>query len=158
VRTDAGRLTRDWLESVITAGLSAAHYVELVGVVTMVTGVDFFARALGIAPFRLPEPRAGVPTRRLPPAARPGGAWVPMIAPEDARGPDADVYGDGGFMPNIMRALSLVPGEVRMLRRLAGTHYLPVEQIPDPTARRALDRMQIELVAARVSALNECFY
>ena len=81
-----------------------------------------------------------------------------MIAPEDASGPDADVYGDGGFMPNIMRALSLVPDEVRMLRRLAATHYLAVEQIPDPTARRALDRMQIELVAARVSALNECFY
>ena len=107
---------------------------------------------------RLPEPRAGVPTRRLPPAARPGGAWVPMIAPEDASGPDADVYGDGGFMPNIMRALSLVPDEVRMLRRLSATHYLPVEQIPDPMARRALDRMQIELVAARVSAVNECFY
>ena len=158
VRTDPGRLTRDWLDSVIAAGLSMAHYVELVGIVTMVTGVDFFARALGIAPFRLPEPCAGVPSRRLPPAARPGVAWVPMIAPEDASGPDADVYGDGAFMPNIMRALSLVPDELRMLRRLSATHYLPVEQIPDPMARRALDRMQIELVAARVSALNECFY
>src|SRR6059036_2052732 len=36
VRTDAGRLTRDWFEGVIAAGLTAAEYVELVGVVTMV--------------------------------------------------------------------------------------------------------------------------
>jgi hypothetical protein len=158
VRTDAGRLTRDWFEGVVAAGLPATHYVELVGIVTMVAGVDFVARALGLPPFRLPEPRAGIPTRRVPPAARPGVSWVPMIAPEDATGPDADVYGDGGFIPNIMRALSLVPDEVRMLRRLASTHYLAVQQIPDPTARRALDRTQIELVAARVSALNECFY
>jgi alkylhydroperoxidase family enzyme len=28
----------------------------------------------------------------------------------------------------------------------------------NPSARRDLDRLQIELVAARVSALNECFY
>ena len=57
-----------------------------------------------------------------------------------------------------MRALSLVPDEVRMLRRLSEAHYLPIEKIPDPTCHRALDRMQMELVAARVSALNECFY
>ena len=158
VRTDAGRLTRDWYAGVTAAGLSAAEYVELVGVVTMVAGVDFFARAAGIPPFRLPEPLPGEPARRLPPAARPGLAWVPTIAPEEASGPEADMYGDGAFVPNIMRALSLVPDEVRMLRRLSAAHYLPIEQIPDPTARRTLDRMQMELVAARVSALNECFY
>ena len=80
-----------------------------------------------------------------------------MIAPEDAIGPEADLYG-GGFVPNIMRALSLVPDEVRALRRSSAAHYVPVEQIPDPTVRRALARPQMEFVAARVSALNECFY
>jgi len=48
--------------------------------------------------------------------------------------------------------------EVRALRRSSGAHYVPVEQIPDPTVRRALARPQMEFVAARVSALNECFY
>src|SRR5438552_2311154 len=81
-------------------------------------------------------------------------AWGPII--EERTGPQADLYGDGAFIPNIVRALSLVPDEVRMLRRLSDTHYLAIEKIPDPTARRALDRMQMELVAARVSALNEC--
>ena len=80
-----------------------------------------------------------------------------MIAPEDAVGPEADLY-SGGFVPNIMRALSLVPDEARALRRTAGAHYVAVEQIPDPTVRRALTRPQMELVAARVSAINECFY
>ena len=80
-----------------------------------------------------------------------------MIAPEGAVGPEADLYG-GGFVPNIMRALSLVPDEVRALRLSSSAHYVPVEQIPDPTVRRALTRPQMEFVAARVSALNECFY
>ena len=61
-------------------------------------------------------------------------------------------------MPNIVRALSLVPDHVRLLRELSASHYMAFERIPDPSVRNALDRMQIELVAARVSAMNECFY
>jgi hypothetical protein len=158
VRTDPGRLSRRWFDGVMASGLDAPRYVELIGVVTLATGVDFFTRALGIAPFPMPEPQPGAPSRRLPSGAKPGTAWVPMIAPEDARGPEADLYGDAPIVPNIVRALSLVPAEVRALRRSADAHYLPVAQIGDPSARRALDRMQMELVAARVSALNECFY
>ena len=77
---------------------------------------------------------------------------------EDATGPEVDLYGDAPFIPNIVRALSLVPGEVRALRKSSDSHYVSVAQIGDPTVRRSLDRMQMELVAARVSALNECFY
>jgi hypothetical protein len=62
------------------------------------------------------------------------------------------------MVPNIMRALSLVPDAARMLRRLSAAHYIREDQIPDPTIRRILDRSQMELVAARVSALNQCFY
>lgn len=158
IRIDAGRLDRTWFDAVLAAGLAQPAYVELVGIVTMVAGIDYFARALGIPAFPLPEPLPGEPSRHAPAGARASGGWLPMIAPEDATGPEADLYGDAGFVPNIMRALSLVPDEVRMLRRLSDVHYLPIPSIPDPTARRALDRMQMELVAARVSALNQCFY
>jgi hypothetical protein len=158
VRTDPARLSRAWFDRRITSGLGEAEYVELIGVITMVTGLDFFARAFGIPPFPLPEPIAGKPSRRLPDTAKPGTAWVPTIAPSDATGPEAGLYGDAPFIPHIVQALSLVPDEVRMLRTSSSAHYLPVAEIGDPSARRALDRMQMELIAARVSVLNECFY
>lgn len=158
VRTDPARLSRSWFDAVIADDLDVARYVELIGVVTMLTGVDYFARSLGVAPFALPEPLPGEPSRYVPAGAKPGTAWVPMLAPEDASGPEADLYPAGAVIPNIVRALSFVPAEVRVLQTLAAAHYLPVAQITDPTARRTLDRMQIELVAARVSALNQCFY
>jgi hypothetical protein len=81
-----------------------------------------------------------------------------MIAPEDASGPEADLYPEAPFIPNIVRAMSLVPDEVRALCRSSDAHYVPVAQIGDVTIRRALERAQMELVAARVSSLNECFY
>jgi hypothetical protein len=182
VRADPARLSRPWFDTVIAGGpaagvrsagplpvgslqgaksqtlLGVAPYVELLGVVTMLTGVDYFARALGLAPFPLPEPVAGAPSHHVPVSAKPGTAWVPMIAPEDACGPEADLYPAGAMIPNIVRALSLVPAEVRMLLTMAAAHYLRIEQLVDPMARRSLDRLQIELVAARVSALNQCFY
>jgi hypothetical protein len=158
VRSDPARLSRSWFDAVIAGGLDVPAYVELIGVVAMITGVDYFARSLGIAPFSLPEPLPGAPSRYLPASAKAGTAWVPMIAPEDASGAEADLYPPGDIIPNIVRALSLVPAEVRVLQTLASAFYLPMEQISDPTARRALDRLQMELVAARVSALNQCFY
>lgn len=158
IRSDPARLSRQWFESVVPGVLPDTHYVELVGVVTMMAGLDNFARALGIAPFDLPEAVPGEPARRRPPAAKGGSAWVPMIDPQDATGPEADMYPNEGFVPNIVRALSLVPDQVRALRLSSDAHYLTVSRIPDPTARRSIDRMQMELVAARVSALNECFY
>jgi hypothetical protein len=158
IRTDPARLSRSWFEAVIAGGLEIARYVELVGVTTLTAGLDFFARALGIPPLPLPAPLPGEPSRHRPAAAKPGTAWVPMIDPADATGPEADLYGGGDLVPHIMRALSLVPDEVRALRLSSDAHYVPVAQIGDPTVRRALERPQIELLAARVSALNECFY
>src|SRR5207244_248074 len=114
--------------------------------------------ALWGAPLPLPTPLAGEPSRHRPAGAQDGGAWVPIIDPADASGPEADLYGGGDFVPNIVRAMSLVPDEVRVLRRSTDAHYVPVAQIPDPTYHRALARPQMELIAARVSALNQCFY
>jgi hypothetical protein len=158
VRTDPARLSRPWFDAVIADGLAVPAYVELVAIVTMVTGMDYFARALGVAQFPLPVPLPGEPSCQVPGAATAGTAWVPMIAPEDAAGAEADLYPPAAMIPNIVRALSVVPAEARALQMLSASHYLPVEQIIDPTARRALERPQMELIAARVSALNQCFY
>jgi alkylhydroperoxidase family enzyme len=158
VRSDPARLSRRWFEETLDAGLSDAEYVEAVGVVTLLAGADYFCRALGIPVFPLPEPLPGEPSRQRPLAAKPGSAWVPMIAPEDAEGPESDLYPEAPMIPNIMRALSLVPDHARTLQTSSNAHYVAVESIADPTVRRDLDRLQMELVASRVSALNECFY
>jgi alkylhydroperoxidase family enzyme len=155
VRSDPARLSRRVFQAALDAGLSDGEYVEAVGIVALTAGLDTQCRALGIPPFPLPGALPGAPSGHRPQGLREGIAWVPVLAPEDATGPDADVYGGSDFVPNIVRALSLVPDHVRALRSWSEAHYVDLR---DLDARRAIDRQQIELVAARVSALNECFY
>lgn len=158
VRTDSGRLTRSWFERAIASGIAEGPYVEVVGIATLLAGIDYFCRALGAPPLPLPEPLPGAPSRREPAGLRSGIAWVPLLAPEDASGPEADLYDAAPMIPNIARALSSVPDHVRLLQRATRSHYVALSDLGDPMKGRAIDRVQIELVAARVSAINECFY
>ena len=157
IRDDSQRLSRGWFDRVRAAGVEEGPYVEAVGVVTFTAGLDFCCRALGIPPFALFAPAPGEPSQHRPENLRSGVAWVAMLAPEDATGPEADLY-DSEFVPNIARALSQVPDHVRLLQRETATHYVQLSDLQNFSARRDLDRLQIELVASRVSALNECFY
>ena len=63
-------------------------------------------------------------------------------------------------MGNVIRAMSLVPEAVRMLHTVSAVQYLPTPEVMDMAASGSLtlQRPQIELVAARTSALNDCFY
>ena len=159
IRTDPARLTRRWLDGVVAAGLDVERYVELVGVVACTVAVDTFARGLGLAPLPLPAPIDGAPTRRRPAGAKLGEAWVPWLAPEDARGAEADLYPFDRPAANIYKALSLVPDAVRGFFDLVETQYLPGAVMRDFTREyRAITHAQIELLAARVSALNQCLY
>ena len=83
-------------------------------------------------------------------------AWVPMIPMKGLGGDEADLWRPP--TGNVIRAMSLVPDAVRDLKSRSAAHYLPVEDVVNPAAHTALSRPQIELVAGRVSALNECFY
>jgi hypothetical protein len=82
-----------------------------------------------------------------------------MIPPSGATGAEADLW-SVPRTANVIRALSLVPDAVRQLKQLSAAQYLPMDKVPIPGERggRALERTQIELLAGRVSALNECFY
>jgi hypothetical protein len=158
--SDPSRLSQGWLEKLLAGGrVSDGHYVELLGIVVSVVSIDGFHRALGLPLEPLPDPRSGDPTRYRPAAAVSGVGWVPMIPAGQAKGRDADIY-PARVAPNVLRAMSLVPDCVRQMRSLATVQYVPLLQVPDPHADpgRAISRMQIELVAARVSAVNECFY
>ena len=59
---------------------------------------------------------------------------------------------------SITQALSLVPAENAELERLHGPLYLTFDEMSDPAIHKGLSRPQMELVAARTSAHNECFY
>jgi hypothetical protein len=158
IATDSGRLTRRVYEAALAAGIGDGEYVETVGVIATLLAVDSFTEALGMMPHPLPPPEAGEPVRQRPAGARAGLAWVPTLAPEDVGAEEADLY-DGLGGANIHRALSLVPAEVRGFFDLDAAQYLPDAVLRDfATEYRALTHAQIELLAARVSAINRCVY
>ena len=156
--TDPGRLTRAMIDAMIDEGLSDAHFVELVGIACIVTAIDGFARTIGARPTPFPDPRPGDPARLRPGNAADDGYWVPTISFAD--GQMSGLYDLANFMPNVGRGLSLVPHSTRTAQDLMLAHYMPYTSVIsnyEPPGR-PIDRMQIELVAARVSAKNDCFY
>jgi hypothetical protein len=160
--TDPGRLTKSWLSGVVDGELADTHYVELVAVAVFTHSLDVFQRALGFDRASLPAPRSGEPTRVRPESARPDGAWVDLVPDGEEGGAfSREIYGGMESVPYIGRALSLVPAEVAALRGLSGPHYMELSHVADPryeTPGREIDRLQMELVASRVSLMNDCFY
>lgn len=158
--TDSGRLKKTWFDGLIENGLTDAMYVEIVAVVAVVLAVDEFHHALGLPLEPLPDPIAGEPSRYRPPGAKPADAWVPVILAEDAVGEEADLYGGGNRIVNVVSALSLIPDSVRMADRILNTYYVFGADMPNlsKNSGRALKRSQMEFIAARVSAMNDCFY
>ncbi|MCH9673986.1 MAG: hypothetical protein K0U93_21290 [Gammaproteobacteria bacterium] len=158
VATDASRLTRTWFDKTRRAIMSDEAYVEVVGTVVALVSIDQFCSALGLPLHPLPAPQPGSPTRYRPRSAQLEDAWVPLVPAQNAGTPEADLW-ISGRTGNVIRAMSLVPDEVRTLSDLSSVHYLPNQQVRDPSASQGqLDRAQMELVAGRVSALNGCFY
>ena len=158
VMTDAGRLTRKWYEARLADGLSDGQYVEIIGTVVALVSIDQFCRGLGVREHPLPAPLPGEPSHYRPPSAGTDEAWVPMVPADNAGTAEADLW-PTGRTGNVIRAMSLVPDEVRTLGDLSAVHYLPNARVRDPSASRgSLSRPQMELVAGRVSVLNDCFY
>ncbi len=155
--TDASRLTKDWLSKLGEEDIPDTHYVELLSVVVSIRSIDAFHRAMGLPPEPLPQPRSGDPSRLRPTAAGSGEAWVPMLPPGRPAGSEADLW--PGPTGNVIRAMSLVPDAVRWLKELLDAHYLSMDAVVDfSRGRGPLSRSQTELIASRVSAINECFY
>ena len=156
--TDAGRITERWVRQVIDDGLGEERYVEIIGVVAVVTALDTLDRALGRPAQPLPEPTAGNPSRRRPAGAARDLAWVATLAPEAVAEEDLNPYPVHGDK-NIHRALSLVPAEVFNFFDLDVELYLKDHEIRDFSREfRAISHRQIEFIAGRTSALNRCYY
>ena len=135
-------ITQELISGWENRGLSASQYVELIGIVSQLTAVDTFHRALELELEPLPEAADGEPSRQPPEApATITKAWVPMVGP-----------------PTIPTSLSAVPAEMAALEALHGPMYLTYEEMSDPAVTHGLTRAQTELVASRTSAINECFF
>ena len=78
-----------------------------------------------------------------------------MVAAGQLDPEDADLYSNdrNGY---VIRAMSLVPDEVRGSIDMSRHFY--IENLSDLRQGTSLSRPQIELIASRVSALNECYY
>ncbi|MGB5758697.1 MAG: alkylhydroperoxidase-related (seleno)protein [Acidimicrobiales bacterium] len=139
---DAGNIDWAWAEQAITQ-IGDGAYVELIAVVATVVMIDVFAEAVGVARTPLPRPEAGEPTRRRPDGLGDIGAHVAVLDPFPAA--------------NVARALSLVPDANALFRCVS----VPTYSAPGFSSLQwetPLSRPQVELVASRVAALNECFY
>ncbi|MGI9610019.1 MAG: hypothetical protein ACR2NL_06965 [Acidimicrobiia bacterium] len=130
----------DWVGR-IADDLGYPRYIELVGITSRLAAVDTFHVGLGVPLEPLPDPEPGEPSRSQEALARPGAAWVPMV---------------GGA--SITQALSLVDAESVAQEDMHGPLYLTYEGMAEYDYVGGLSRAQMELVAARTSAINECFY
>ena len=159
VCTDPGRLSERWFRDVMAAGLGDGQYVETVSIVAHVVAIDTLARGLGLDPLPLPKARPGHPSRHRPAGAKPGGAWVAWLEPTDLSEAEAGLYPAGPPPANIRKAMSLVPDEAKSFFDLVSQQYQgPLEMRDFAREYRAISHAQIELLAARVSALNQCLY
>lgn len=138
IRNRSGQITRSWFDNLIDMGLPREAYVEIASVVASSVIVDTFAQGLGLDKPPLPAATPGEPSFETSTDVVDAGAWVPIAREGSA---------------NILRSLGLVPSALKLFFDT----FRPCYYIR-PGAKFALDVPQVELVAARVSAVNECFY
>jgi hypothetical protein len=153
IASDPGRISKRLYDDTIAAGIEAPRYAETLGVIVRTVNMEYFYRALGLASPDLPAAQAGDPSGRVPDGLAEGEAWLPML-------PTRHAEFDGRALPNVGRAMSSAPAEVLAMADLATAEYMDMSHVADPTYEpgRAINRSQMELIAGRVSAINECFY
>ena len=144
---NADRLTYRWFESILAQGVSAEQYVEIVGLVATAIIIDGFAGALGYQTIPAPRAQSGVPTRKANDKVVEAGAWIPIMDVEN----EATETGLPKI-PNIFRAMGLVPESVRHFFSVMSSQY---SLTPFDTS---LDRSQVEYIASKMSSHNQCFY
>ena len=144
----AGTITEDVYRAVVEQ-IGELPYVELCAIVSSVAAIAHFCRNIGVEVPSLPAPVDEAPTGIQPDELAPATLnWVPVASPADE-------------LPAVVQAYTAVPGELANTWRMASAQYMPGdEMIHADWSRRSggMTRAQMELVAARVAQLRECFY
>lgn len=143
IAVEAGSIERSWAEAVI-AILGDAAYAELVSVVASVVPIDRACALLGRPIEALPDPDDGEPTGERAAETVGIGSYLPVQA------------GFGGA--NVAKSLSVAPTANMMRLGLVRALYSGTRFGELKWDDGSLNRPQVELLAARTSALNECFY
>ena len=144
VAADAGKIDRLWAKKQI-ASIGDGPYAELVAIVASVSAVDAFSEALGRPREMLPKATGGSCSGVKSDNATDIGGYLPMVDPWDG--------------PNVSRALSLVPAANALFMQNVSSMYVGRGGgFNDMVWDGPLSRPQAELLAARVSSVNECFY
>lgn len=145
IATAPATITEPWIDQLEANGLDRLAYVEVVGIVARLAAIDTYVWAAGRPPLELPEPVAGEPSRQLVDGARQRSAWVPIA---------------GGARATT--TVSAVAAEARARATLSAMLYLDDDLVGTAAQgggdRGGLRRAQVEVVAARVSYRNDCFY
>ena len=141
--TEASLIDSD-LVAELSAEIGDATYAETAALVAQVITVDQFCISLGIDVVPFPESESGEPSGERPDKMGDAGGHIQMTVP--FRG------------PNVARSLSLAAEDHLRWRSLVLSMYSRDGFDEMVWTDRALTRPQVELLAARTSALNECFY
>ena len=142
----AATLTREWYEKIV-AEINPFAFIELCGIACTVAPVTAFRRALGLPMLEIALAESGKPSQTKPTNIVDARLnWVPVVGPADNEAA-------------VVQAFTAVPDTNRVIWAMADAQYIPDKEMSDPNwTRGTLSRVQIELVATRVSQQRECFY
>ncbi|MGI9622339.1 MAG: hypothetical protein ACR2PK_05830 [Acidimicrobiales bacterium] len=136
-------IDRETYEHIVTR-IGEDKYAELAALTAQLVSIDHLHDALGLSREPLPPAQPGPPTHERPDGLVDHVAFVPTLPP------------DG--LPHVAVSLSLALADNARRMILVRAMYSGRSFADMVWTHRPLSRPQIELIAARTSALNECFY
>ena len=144
IAADAGKIDRSWASKQVAA-LGEGSYAEMISIVASVAAIDAFSEALGRPNEPLPSAAGGSCSQDKSKSTADIGGYLPMVDPWEG--------------PNVSRALSLVPTANQLFMTNVSSMYGGNGGgFNNLVWDGPLSRPQAELLAARVSSINECFY
>lgn len=141
IAMDAHNIDQVWVEQCFAGGLTPLQMVELTAIVAQLSTIDTYTTGIGETLRELPEPLPGDPGRKEVKGAKLTRGWYPTRGVAGA--------------PN---CFSAVAAENEALHDIHEAMYLGMQEMADVSIVKTLHRSQIELLAARTSNYNDCFY
>lgn len=141
IAVEAHTIDKAWIDKCHAQGLDPLPMVELLAIVVKVITIDTFLEGIGVEPWSLPAPEKGEPGRAVVERAKITDGWLPT---RGRASPPA--------------AFSAVAAEDETMDDLLEAMYLTEEEMQDTNITKDLHRSQIEVLAARVSYYNDCFF